>query len=73
VYGRKAIAGDFDGDGEDEILWYGLRGRPDTLWSGLAPGGSPQASTVSVAKDGTYAGLVGDFDGDGRDDIFWAG
>ena len=32
-------AGDFDGDGRDDIAWYGPGGRPESMWWGDADGG----------------------------------
>ncbi|WP_436793013.1 FG-GAP repeat protein [Actinospongicola halichondriae] len=63
----QVVAGDFSGDGLDDIVWYAPGGAADFLWR------SPVTSytDVSISISGTYEPLVGDFDGDGRDDIFW--
>lgn len=65
------IAGDFNGDGRSDQLWY-FPGRPrERLWTF----GSAAGSYSQVSKDvqGDYTPIVGDFDGDGRDDLFWYG
>lgn len=64
------VAGDFNGDGREDVLWYGVGGNPDALWYGTATG---SFTSASVAVSGTYTPVVGDFDGDGRDDIVWYG
>ena len=63
----QVLAGDFSGDGLDDIFWYAPGGSKDYLWR------SPVTShtSVEVGVSGTYVPLVGDFDGDDRDDIFW--
>lgn len=79
TYGRRPVVGNFDGDpeGKAEILWYGARGRSNTLWSGLSPSSSRPSTTTAtgLAPDASrvYAALVGDFDDDGKDDIYWYG
>lgn len=63
----QVLAGDFSGDGLDDILWYAPGGAKDYLWR------SPVTShtTVEVSVSGSYVPLVGDFDGDDHDDVFW--
>lgn len=65
----RPVAGDFDGDGRDEILWYGPGGLSDSIWSGITPQGAKTSTATKVG--GNYRALVGDFDGDGIDDIRW--
>ena len=67
---RVPVAGDFDGDGVDDILWYGAGPRPDVLWRFRRDGGH---STHQVVVSGTFVPLAGDFDGNGVDDILWYG
>lgn len=66
---RLPVAGDFDGDGADDLFLYGPGGADDDLWLG----GDTEFTTREVVVRGTYVPLVGDFDGDGADDIFWYG
>ena len=63
------VSGDFNGDGDADVLWYGAGARPDYLWSGNGRGFDARSITVR----GTYQPLVGDFNGDRRDDILWFG
>ncbi|MDE0801918.1 MAG: VCBS repeat-containing protein [Acidimicrobiales bacterium] len=63
----QALAGDFSGDGLDDIVWYGPGGTADHLWR--SPIADPTSLQLSIS--GTYEPLVGDFSGDGIDDIFW--
>jgi hypothetical protein len=64
------VVGDFDGDGRDDVLWYGAGANPDALWYGTSGGSFTPAST---SVGGTYTPIPGDFDGDGRGDILWYG
>lgn len=73
----KAVRGDFDGDGRDDIFWYVAGSGADYLWSGKARVDTTEATTADrftvqpLNISGTYEPIAGDFDGDGRDDIFW--
>ncbi|MEU8706302.1 FG-GAP-like repeat-containing protein [Streptomyces sp. NPDC048565] len=73
-----AEAGDFDGDGRDDIAaWYDYRNGDDKLFTFLADAdggfGTPFSSFARTAADGWEVQRMkfatGDFDGDGRDDI----
>ena len=68
---KPPIPGDFNGDGNADILWYGLGGAPDYIWWGTRGRGF---SGARINPRGRFEPpLVGDFDGDGRDDILWYG
>ncbi|WP_432101911.1 FG-GAP-like repeat-containing protein [Streptomyces sp. bgisy091] len=73
-----AEAGDFDGDGRDDIAaWYDYRNGDDKLFTFLArtDGGfaNPFSSFTRAATEKWEVGRMkfatGDFDGDGRDDV----
>src|SRR3546814_4516621 len=62
------VAGDYDGNGATNVLWYAPGPAADRLWS-FVPGGSHASTEARV--NGTYAPVAGDFDGNGLDDILW--
>jgi type VII secretion-associated serine protease mycosin len=59
--------GDFDGNGYDDILWYGPGTVGDSMW--LFNGDGRRSLPLSVG--GTYVVAVGDYDGNGSDDVLW--
>jgi hypothetical protein len=67
-----AGAGDFNGDGRDDILWRNDSGAIFDML-GTSVGGvtnNGDISSVSIDNSWHIAG-TGDFNGDGRDDILW--
>lgn len=72
-----ARAGDFDGDGESEVLWWDPRGREAVRWHVArlweARGGCRAGAwaRIEAAGDLSARSVVGDFDGDGADDLLW--
>lgn len=67
----QAVVGDFDGNGLDDIFWYGAgKARPDSIWL-FQPDGSHE--TVWTSVTGQFLPFVLDADGDGYDDIVWYG
>jgi len=72
----KPVAGDFNGDGRDDLLLYGSGDNGDAVrWGRATHSGATQNGwfdingTVNVS--GTYRPETGDFNGDGRCDVFW--
>ena len=69
---QVAGVGDFDGDGNDDILWRHQNGAL-TNWLGTDSGsfaGNDDDIFRMVPTDWNVVG-IGDFDLDGRDDILW--
>ena len=60
---------DFDGDGQDDILWWTLSGYEAWLMDGVH---AKAVGPVSSPPSSRHAAIA-DFDGDGRDDILWLG
>lgn len=64
------FTGDFDGDGNDDIFYYGPGGGSDSIW--WYDSDRTRVSD-SVTMSGTHLPISGDFDDDGRGDVFWYG
>lgn len=62
------VAGNFDGDAYDEILWYAPGTGADSVWNFTSPT-SHQSRPFTI--NGRYRPVVGDFTGDGIDEILW--
>jgi|GEM_PF-2978923 hypothetical protein len=64
----EPIAGDFNGDGNGDVLWYRPGTGADYIWSFNDNNGyESKAFTVN----GDYTPIPGDFDGSGTTDILW--
>ncbi|MBE7161769.1 MAG: VCBS repeat-containing protein [Williamsia herbipolensis] len=66
----QPLVGDFDGDGLQDILFYGAGRSVDVIHFAERGG---RFTAISLRVDGTYRPVVGDLDGDGRDDVVWYG
>ncbi|MGA5303764.1 FG-GAP repeat domain-containing protein [Nucisporomicrobium flavum] len=69
--GFSGVAGDFNGDGRDDIVTF-TRGTAADVYVALSTGSSFSGTGVKwhdYFAAGTETPLVGDFNGDGRDDI----
>ena len=67
------LAGDFDGNGRDEVLWWDYDSGMVGSWQAQA-GGDLQIdfnNVVGRASSGWVVLDTGDFNGDGRDDLLW--
>ena len=63
--------GDFDHDGDDDIVWHGPGGASDFIWEAVQTS-APYAFVGHTATvSGTYQPIAGDWDDDGGDDLFW--
>lgn len=74
----QPISGDFNGDRNGDIFWYGPGNKPDYIWFGRSnktfdTNRKIVADNVTQSITGTYTPLSGDFNGDGTTDIFWYG
>ena len=61
--------GDFDGDGYDDVYWYGSWDKADAMWTGTQTTGT--FGSASVSQAGSFVPIAGDFNGDGRSDLYW--
>lgn len=64
----KFLAGDFDGDGNDDLFVYRKGTGKDKL---RLSNGDGSFSNTAFTVNGYYEPFVGDFDGNGVSDIFW--
>jgi alpha-tubulin suppressor-like RCC1 family protein len=66
------VVGDFDGNGRDDILWYGKGTLADSVWY-FTGRGSLDSRPLNI--NGNYTPVVGNFNtasgSTGQDDIFW--
>ena len=60
---------DLDGNGYQDMFWYGPGTTADSIWLFGADG----RTVVPTSMAGTLTPVVGDFNGNGYDDIFWYG
>lgn len=64
----RVEVGDFDGDGADDLLWYGAGAEPESVWR-WREGEVERIAAPAMRADATPC--IGDFDGDGCDDVLW--
>ncbi|MDD2943142.1 MAG: VCBS repeat-containing protein [bacterium] len=68
VIGR-AVASDFNGDGESDILWRNSSTGVNTIW--LSGDTTTKQAVAKISDLNWSAAGVGDFNGDGDADILW--
>jgi hypothetical protein len=69
----QPLAGDFTGDGVEDLLWYAPGPTPDPLWDyNPGPPGTPR-TIVELNVNGTYRPVVASIGKDATDDIVWYG
>lgn len=64
----RPVVGDFDGDGDDDLLAYRAGAPGDTVLHGGPDGVMTRVRHEVGAR---YRPFTGDFDGDTRTDVFW--
>lgn len=67
----QPIPGDFDGDGQGDVLWYDTQRERVDAWFGQGDASFVATEGAFTIQPAVYAPAVGDFDGDGRDDVLW--
>ncbi len=65
---RNAAVGDVDGDGKDDVLWWGARSTTELQWQSTATKGFTRVGAAAINDEPTDL-LRGDFNGDGRADL----
>jgi hypothetical protein len=69
---HRAYAGDFDGSGTTDLVYYAAGETGEIVW--YFRGDQRGAYTSkSAAVSGTYLPAIGDFNGDSTDDVTWYG
>ncbi|HWJ64879.1 MAG TPA: RHS repeat-associated core domain-containing protein [Acidimicrobiales bacterium] len=66
----EPVAGDFDGNGADDVFWYAPGTDQDYLWMFAATGGTYTSYNRTVNTT-TYDLAAGDVNGDDRDDLLF--
>lgn len=64
------VAGDFDGNGYEDIFWYGPGTAAESVWKFRAGQAFTAVNQSKVNATG-FRITAGDFDRDGYDDVFW--
>jgi acetyl esterase/lipase len=76
----RALRGDFNGDGRDDVIWQGPDGLGDMIWYGSDAGvwldpkewdGDASTFVPAITVPAAHTGTVADVNGDGRSDVVW--
>ncbi len=65
------VPGDYDGDGDTDVLFYRARDGLMRFYSILASGGFEAMTPAMWGTHGWTHLVAGDYDGDGADDVYW--
>ena len=65
---RPPLAGDFDGDGRGDLIWYNEAPETDGVWYGRADG---KADAAVLGAGAGFSPFVGDFNGDTKTRRRW--
>ncbi|MCY2987313.1 MAG: FG-GAP-like repeat-containing protein [Planctomycetota bacterium] len=68
-YPNSVIVGDFNGDGQSDLVVANSDGNNVGVLLGNGAGGFAAAMTYGSGGSGPYAVIMGDFDGDGNSDL----
>ena len=72
TFRARVVAGDFNGDGKDDLLVYSPGGQHDLLYGASSFTSMFESFAFTPAVHGDYVPIVADFNDDGRTDIYWA-
>ena len=67
---QPSLVGDFDGDGNSDVLWFNPANNNADLWS-IQNGQWAGSTDLGAHPAGWQPAAAGDFNGDGTSDILW--
>ncbi|HEY3833713.1 MAG TPA: VCBS repeat-containing protein [Acidimicrobiia bacterium] len=72
TYRARVFAGDFNGDGKDDLFVYSPGSHRVVLFGAASFTTMFTSDSFTPVVHGDYAPIAADFNGDGRTDIYWA-
>src|SRR5262249_33778107 len=63
------LTGDFNGDGNDDLVWYNANLGATSVW--LMSGTNPIGTSLILIDANTKPWAIGDFNGDHKADLLW--